>query len=308
MLSVNDCFAKVEKDCLNYILSQESRSEKFKNKTKMIKSYLIPVCFWIAKKSNKKKPVVIGLSGGQGTGKTTITSLIKLILQKYFKLKVFRISIDDFYKTRKQRKNLSKNIHPLLMTRGVPGTHDTKIIINFFKKIKSKKFKFMKIPKFDKSIDDRCKNSQWFKIYSKPDVIIFEGWCVGAKPQNRNQLKKPANNLEKFQDKNLIWRKFVNNNLKTSYKKLFKNINYFLYLKVSKFTQLQSWRIKQEKKLRIKLNNRKGLKIMSNNDIINFMQTYQRITEHMFRETPKNSSIIFNLNSKHQIKSIKFKK
>ena len=79
-------------------------------------------------------------------------------------------------------------------------------------------------------------------------------------------------------------------------------------LLISSFTQLQSWRIKQEKKLRIKLNNRKGLKIMSNNDIINFMQTYQRITEHMFRETPKNSSIIFNLNSKHQIKSIKFKK
>jgi len=47
---------------------------------------------------------------------------------------------------------------------------------------------------------------------------------------------------------------------------------------------------------------------MSNNDIINFMQTYQRITQNMFKESPKNSSIIFNLNSKHQIKSIRFKK
>ena len=308
MSSVNNCFAKVEKDCLNYISSQETRSEKFKNKSKMIKSYLIPVCFWIAKKSIKKKPLIIGLSGGQGTGKTTITSMLKLILQKYFKLKVFRISIDDFYKTRKERKNLSKNIHPLLMTRGVPGTHDIKIMMNFFKKIKSKKFSFLKIPKFDKSIDDRCKNSQWLKVYSKPDVIIFEGWCVGAKPQNTNELKKPVNNLEKFQDKNLIWRKFVNNNLKTYYKKLFKNINYFLYLKASSFPQLQSWRIKQEKKLFFKSKNRKGLKIMSNNDIINFMQTYQRITQNMFKETPKNSSIIFNLNSKHQIKSIRFKK
>ena len=113
---------------------------------------------------------------------------------------------------------------------------------------------------------------------------------------------------EKFHDKNLIWRKFVNNNLKTYYKKLFKNINYFLYLKASNFTQLQSWRIKQEKKLSFKSKDRKGLKIMSNNDIINFMQTYQRITQNMFKETPKNSSIIFNLNSKHQIKSIRFKK
>ena len=95
MSSVNNCFAKVEKDCLNYISSQETRSEKFKNKSKMIKSYLIPVCFWIAKKSIKKKPLIIGLSGGQGTGKTTITSIISLILRKYFKLKVFKISIDD---------------------------------------------------------------------------------------------------------------------------------------------------------------------------------------------------------------------
>ena len=194
------------------------------------------------------------------------------------------------------------------MIRGVPGTHDIKIMMNFFKKIRSKEFKFIKIPKFDKSIDDRCKNSQWLKIRSKPDVVIFEGWCVGAKPQNVNKLKKPINNLEKFQDKNLIWRKFVNNNLKTHYKKLFKNINYFLYLKASSFSQLQSWRIKQEKKLFFKSKNRKGLKIMSNNDIINFMQTYQRITQNMFKETPKNSSIIFNLNSKHQIKSIRFKK
>jgi len=308
MLSVNDCFTKVEKDCLNYISSQETRFEKFKNKNKMIKSYLIPVCFWIAKKFSKKKQVVIGFSGGQGTGKTTITSLIKLILQKYFKLKVFRISIDDFYKTREERKNLSRNIHPLLMTRGVPGTHDIKIMMNFFKKIKSKKFKFIKIPKFDKSIDDRSKKSKWFKIHSKPDVVIFEGWCVGAKPQNANKLKRPVNNLEKFQDKNLIWRKFVNNNLKTYYKKLFQNINYFFYLRASSFQQLRSWRIKQEKKLFFKSKDKKGLKIMSKDDIINFMQTYQRITQHMFKETPKNSSIIFNLNSKHQIESIKFKK
>ena len=81
-----------------------------------------------------------------------------------------------------------------------------------------------------------------------------------------------------------------------------------MYLKASNFTQLQSWRIKQEKKLSFKSKDRKGLKIMSNNDIINFMQTYQRITQNMFKETPKNSSIIFNLNSKHQIKSIRFKK
>ena len=96
------------------------------------------MCFWISKKTNKKKPLIIGVAGGQGTGKTTITSILSLILRKYFKLNVFKISIDDFYKTRSERRYLSKKIHPFLMTRGVPGTHDVNIMLNFFKKTKSK--------------------------------------------------------------------------------------------------------------------------------------------------------------------------
>ena len=117
-----ECFKKVKKDCFKFIKSQETSTEKFSNKDKMIKNFLIPVCFWIIKKANNKKPYLVGLAGGQGTGKTTISSIIKIILEKYFKLKVFKISIDDFYKTRKERIALSKKVHPMLLTRGVPGT------------------------------------------------------------------------------------------------------------------------------------------------------------------------------------------
>ena len=109
MQEVNDCFNKVKKDYFKFISSQETKKDKFKNKDKMIKSFLIPVSFWIAKKANKKKPLIIGLAGGQGSGKTTISSILTLILKKYFKLNVFKVSIDDFYKTRKDRKLLSKN-------------------------------------------------------------------------------------------------------------------------------------------------------------------------------------------------------
>ena len=138
MQSVNECFNIVCGDCLKFIKSQESKTEKFKNKNRMIKSFLIPVCFWIFKKASKKKPLILGLSGGQGIGKTTISSIITLILKKYFKLNIFKISIDDFYKTRKERFLLSKKIHSLLMTRGVPGTHDINIMLNFFKRVKKK--------------------------------------------------------------------------------------------------------------------------------------------------------------------------
>ena len=120
MKVTEECFSKVKKDCFKFIKSQETATEKFGNKDGMLKSFLIPMCFWIAKKANNKKPYFVGLAGGQGTGKTTTSSIIKIILEKYFKLKVFKISIDDFYKTRKERLNLSKKVHPMLMTIGVP--------------------------------------------------------------------------------------------------------------------------------------------------------------------------------------------
>ena len=308
MQQVNDCFIKVKKDCLKFISSQETKRDKFRNKDDMIKSYLIPVSFWISKKANKKTPLIIGLAGGQGSGKTTISSILTLILQKYFKLKVFKVSIDDFYKTRKDRKLLSKNKHPLLMTRGVPGTHDIDLMLKFFKKVKSKNFKNLEVPKFNKAIDDRYKKSLWYKVKSKPDVIIFEGWCVGARAQSSKQLKKPINSLEKVYDQGARWRVHVNNQLKTNYKTLFKQLDGLLYLKARNFNLLREWRLKQERKLWAQTKSKKNLKIMSNGDVINFMQTYQRITQQMFKDAIKRSSIIMNLNSNHQIEKIKFKK
>ncbi len=308
MQFVNECFVKVKKDCYKFISSQETKKDKFKNKDKMIKSFLIPASYWIAKKANEKKPLMIGLAGGQGSGKTTISSILTLILKKYFKLNVFKISIDDFYKTRKDRKVLSITKHPLLMTRGVPGTHDIDLMLKFFKKVKSKKFKSLEVPKFNKAIDDRYKKNLWYKLKSKPDVVIFEGWCVGAQAQKSKQLRKPINSLEKVRDQSIKWRLYVNNQLKTKYKTLFKQLDGLLYLKAKNFNILKNWRLKQERKLWIQTKNKKNLKIMSSGDVINFMQTYQRITQQMFKDAIKNSSIIMNLNNNHQIQNIRFKK
>ena len=301
------CFSKVKKNCFKFIKSQETKADKFKNKERMIKSFLIPLCFWISKKANKEKPYFVGLAGGQGTGKTTISSLIKIILTKYFKLKVFRISIDDFYKTRKERVKLSKRIHPMLLTRGVPGTHDINMMLDFFKKSKSKKFKSLKLPTFDKAIDDRSNKDKWYDLKEKPDIIIFEGWCVGARSEKNATLKKTINSMEKFDDQKQIWRKYVNQQLKTKYKNLYSQLDCLIYLKAKNFKLLQKWRLKQERKLWLKNKKSAKLKIMDKADVIRFMQTYQRITQNMFKNMPKYASIIFNLNSNHQIKSAVYK-
>ena len=307
MQSVGECYKKVSKDCFKFIKSQETSKEKFKNKDQMIKSFLIPVCFWISKKSNKSKPYLIGLAGGQGTGKTTISSILTIILTKYFKLSVFKISIDDLYKTRKERFKLSKKIHSLLMTRGVPGTHDVDIMLNFIKKLKSKNFTNYKLPKFNKAVDDRLSKRNWYFIKKKPDVIIFEGWCVGARAEKNSTLKKPINSIEKKDDSKMIWRKYVNNQLQTKYKRLYSKLDCLLFLKASSFKLLQIWRLKQEALLKLNSKNKANSKVMSKKEVLTFMQTYQRVTQNMFKFAPKYSSIVLNLNRNHQIKSVKYK-
>ena len=308
MQSIADCYRKVSKDCIKFIRSQETSKVKFKNKEKMIKSFLIPVSFWIYERTSKSKPYIIGLAGGQGTGKTTISSILKIILAKYFKLNVFKISIDDLYKTRKDRLKLSRKIHPLLMTRGVPGTHDIVYMSSFIRKVKSNNFYSYKLPKFNKAIDDRLKKNYWYLVKKKPDVIIFEGWCVGARAESNSTLKKTINSLEKKEDKKMIWRKFVNQELKATYKKLYSKLDCLLFLKANSFKLLQNWRLQQEAKLKLISKNKKNSKIMSKNEVLTFMQTYQRVTQNMFKYAPKYSSIILNLNSNHQIKSIKYNK
>jgi D-glycerate 3-kinase len=306
MQKFNLCFRRVKKDCFKFIKSQETKTDKFKNKERMIKSFLIPLCFWISKKAEKKRPYFVGLAGGQGTGKTTISSLIRIILIKYFRLNVFRISIDDFYKTRKERINLSKRVHPMLLTRGVPGTHDINMMLNFFRNSKSKKFKRLKLPTFNKAIDDRFNKKKWYDLEKRPDVIIFEGWCVGAKSEKNLTLKKTINSMEKTKDQKQVWRKYVNNQLKSKYKNLYSQLNCLIFLKAKNFSLLQKWRLKQERKLGVK--SKVKSKIMSKADVLNFMQTYQRITQNMFRNMPKYASVIFNLNSNHQIQSAVYKK
>ena len=181
-------------------------------------------------------------------------------------------------------------------------------MVNLFKKVKKRTFRSINIPKFDKSIDDRCKKNNWFKLKKKPDILILEGWCVGARAEGSRSLNRPINVLEKNVDKKKIWRSYVNNQLKSKYSKLFDQLDSLLYLKAKNFKLLKRWRLKQEKKLKMKSGTKKNSKIMNEKEVETFMMTYQRITQNMFKYMPKYASIILNLNTNHQIKSAVYKK
>ncbi len=195
-------FQNVKKKYLQFLRSQEVLSEPFRDKLGQLKKFYIPIGNSIYKiYENEKITKVIGLTGGQGSGKSTISKILKIVFKEYFNLETIIFSIDDFYKTFKDRKKMSKKISPLFLTRGVPGTHETKLLYNCIKSLKKKSFKKITIPKFDKSIDDRLPKNKWQKIKKKPNIVIFEGWCVGAKPQKNKDLLVPINTLEKDNDK-----------------------------------------------------------------------------------------------------------
>ena len=154
-------------------------------------------------------------------------------------------------------------------------------------------------------MDDRLKKKYWFNIKERPEIVILEGWCVGAQPQSNSLIKKPINILEKYEDQDLIWRKYVNEKLKKEYKKLFSMIDYYIFMKIPNFKMVFKWRLLQENKLRKKLKFKR--KIMSYNKIKHFIMFYQRITLQMIKDLSKSASIIMLLKKNHEIKKLLFK-
>ena len=306
MRSINECFDNVKEDYFKFLNKEKILGKSKAEKIKSLKKIYIPISFWIENKYKKKgETLILGFSGGQGSGKTTVTGILKIILKKFFKRRIHVSSIDDFYKTLEDRNKISKKENLLLKTRGVPGTHDINFVKNFFNIIRKKKFKKIKLPKFEKAMDNRLEKKYWYNIKQKPEIVILEGWCVGARPQPNSLIKRPINILEKYEDKDLKWRQYVNEKLKKEYKKLFVMIDHLIFMKIPNFKVVFKWRLLQEKKLKKKSYLNK--KIMSYNEIKRFIMFYQRITLQMMKDLSKSASIVMLLKKNHEIKKVLFR-
>ena len=294
----------IKSDYLKFLKKREVVGKPIVDKLGKLNTFYLPLSEWIYSIYKKDKKIkIIGLSGGQGSGKSTITGILKFILKRKYGLDLCIFSIDDFYKTKAERRKMSKKVHPLFFTRGVPGTHDLNLINKIIKKLKEKKFKTVLIPKFDKSIDDRSKKSKWQKIKKPPHIIIFEGWCVGARQQKDDELKKSLNLIEKKHDLDLIWRRTVNNSLKNQYQKIFRKIDKLIYLKAPSFGHIFKWRLLQEQKMKLTL---KSKKTMSKPQVREFIMFYERITRHMMKNFSKISDLTVFLDKSHRAKRMRF--
>jgi len=221
----------------------------------------------------------VGINGCQGSGKSTFTAFIGEYLMSKYSLNVAIISLDDFYLTQKQRKGLAKSIHPLLATRGVPGTHDNALLKETLNHLRQQKTGFS-IPQFNKAIDDPFPKSEWTTVDKPIDIILFEGWCWGISPQNPIQLAQPINKLEIQRDQDATWRNYVNTQLTEQLQPLYSFMNTWIVLQAPSFKCVHQWRLEQEQKLAEKTKQKSHSAIMDSVQIMHFIQHFQRLTEH----------------------------
>lgn len=267
-----------------------------------LESLYIPFAHWLASQHDNR-PLVIGINGAQGAGKTTFCKVTGLLLEQLFNKNVVSFSIDDLYKSQQQRQALADQIHPLFKTRGVPGTHNIEQGIKILKQLGDQNITDCLIPVFDKAADNPLPQAQWKPVKSHCDIILFEGWCVGSCAQTAEQLKYPINQLEEEEDGEGIWRNHVNRQLQNSYAELFSMIDIMAMLKIPDFNKVYEWRKLQEQKLK-RSRTRKIDNTMNDHDIKHFIMHFERITRHNLEDMPERSDIVFHLNNNHQIQSV----
>jgi len=250
----------------------------------------------------QSQPLLISINGAQGAGKTTLTTFIKLIIESELNYPTAILALDDFYYSRADRIQLSESVHPLFITRGVPGTHD----INWLEDVVSalKNHTSIIAPRFNKALDDRTHESGWTHYNNDIEVILFEGWCNHSPYQSKNELLLPVNDLEKNMDQEGIWRNHANEQLKQYHQRLFNQTDISIMLKAPDFNHVYEWRNLQEKKLGDNITNTSQLHIMNEKEINNFIQHYERISRHTIEYLPDKADIIIPIAPDHSFQDI----
>ncbi len=247
----------------------------------------------IEHKFTDNNPQFIGICGGQGTGKTTLSAYLKAKWQSSGK-KVVSISLDDYYMSKAERDELGAAVHPLFTERGLPGTHNIAQAIADFHKLQQGNPVI--IPRFNKACDDLYAKVEWQFIETPVDIIIIEGWCIGVSAQHLDELQLPVNQFEFEQDPNGHFRQRVNHYLAADYQDFFAFITTLVYLDMGDFSRVERWRQQQEKSLI-----RRVGQGMSEVEVTAFIQKFERLTMHCQRTLTSRADVYIKLTSDHHM-------
>ncbi|HVM99647.1 MAG TPA: kinase [Caulobacteraceae bacterium] len=242
-------------------------------------------------------PLVVGITGSQGSGKSSAAGALAILLREAG-LTAAVLSIDDLYLTREERAALAARVHPLLATRGVPGTHDVALGLALIERLGASGE--TAVPRFDKGRDDRRPPAEWDRLAGPVDVILFEGWCVGARPQRPAALVRPVNRLERDEDSRGLWRRYANDQLAGPYRALFGRIGLQVLLRAPSFEAVLDWRREQEAKLR----ERTG-RGQTDAELARFVQFYERLTRHIAAEMPARADVVVQLGAEREVVTVR---
>jgi D-glycerate 3-kinase len=244
-----------------------------------------------------RSPLVVGICGPQGSGKSTLVALVERLLAARG-LKVAVLSIDDLYLTRVERARLAREVHPLLATRGVPGTHDPALGLDALDALG--RAETTAPPRFDKAVDDRAPEATWPRVEGPVDVVLLEGWCVGARPQPAAILAAPVNALERDEDPDGVWRGFANAALSGPYASLFSRLDRLVLMTAPDFATVRAWRGQQEARLRQRLaaEGRDPSLAMDEAALDRFVAHYERLTRWIAEDLPGVADVVVRLDER----------
>ena len=244
-------------------------------------------------KPGRKGPLVVGICGSQGSGKSTLADALVGRFDH-----AVNLSIDDIYHTRAQRAAHARQVHPLLATRGVPGTHDVALGLDVLAALD--RGEAVALPRFDKAADDRCAVNSWPVAPAASKLVIVEGWCVGALPQPDAALLEPVNDLERLEDPDGRWRAFVNTALAGIYQTLFARLDVLILLAAPGFDTVLGWRLQQEADLRAR-SSPGAPGVMDDAQVARFIAHYERITRWVLSEMPARADAVLRLDAARQL-------
>ena len=222
----------------------------------------------------KDRPPLIAVVGAQGSGKTT---LARAAAERFGAV---QISIDDVYRTRAEREALAREVHPLFVTRGPPGTHDLVLLQQLIDALSvAGPEDETRIPDFDKRGDDRRPVADGRVFRGRPSAILIDAWCLAAFPQDAAALVEPVNALEADHDPDGGWRRAVNGLVGGTYADFTARFDAVLFLRAPSFDVVLDWRCQQEADLLGVAP--AALPPAERERLAGFIQSFERITRRM---------------------------
>lgn len=234
---------------------------------------------------NRERPPLIALVGPQGSGKTT---LARAAADRFG---AAQISIDDVYLNREEREAMARDIHPLFVTRGPPGTHDLALLQGLIDALSTARPEDRTLlPDFDKRSDDRRPRSEWRVFEGRPSAILVDAWCLGALPEDEAALAAPVNALERERDPEGIWRRAVNAFVAGAYADFAARFDAVVFLKAPGFDVVLDWRSQQEADL-LQVTPA-DLPDAERRRLADFVQYFERITRRMLEGGVKADVVV----------------